>query len=126
MPPVGFETTISEGERPQARALDRATTGTGWRSVTEHNLSHSDCIVHRPLSDVKYAVGPVREHQVRLGSKHNLHIEQHCYVSAHRQPATKTTTTASHNKNSTTVSRSVQRGIFHQDDKSLVYARNQL
>jgi len=30
MPPVGFETTISAGERPQTYALDRAATGTGY------------------------------------------------------------------------------------------------
>jgi hypothetical protein len=29
MPPVGFELTISAGERPQTYALDRETTGTG-------------------------------------------------------------------------------------------------
>jgi len=29
MPPVGFEPTISSGERPQTYALDRATIGTG-------------------------------------------------------------------------------------------------
>ena len=29
MPPVGFEPTISAGERPQSYALDRAATGTG-------------------------------------------------------------------------------------------------
>ena len=29
MSPVGFETTISAGERPQASALDRAATGAG-------------------------------------------------------------------------------------------------
>ena len=29
MPPVGFEPTISAGERPQIYALDRAATGTG-------------------------------------------------------------------------------------------------
>ena len=28
-PPVGFEPTISAGERPQTYALDRAATGTG-------------------------------------------------------------------------------------------------
>ena len=27
--PVGFETTISAGERPQNQTLDRAATGTG-------------------------------------------------------------------------------------------------
>ena len=29
MPPVEFEPTISEGERPQTYALDRAAIGTG-------------------------------------------------------------------------------------------------
>jgi len=29
MPPVGFEPTISGGERPQIHALDRTATGTG-------------------------------------------------------------------------------------------------
>jgi hypothetical protein len=29
MLPVGFETTISAGERPKMYALDRAATGTG-------------------------------------------------------------------------------------------------
>ena len=34
MPPVGFEPTISAGERPQTYALDRAVTGTGNYIVT--------------------------------------------------------------------------------------------
>ena len=29
MPPVGFEPTISAGERPKTYAVDRAATGTG-------------------------------------------------------------------------------------------------
>jgi hypothetical protein len=29
MPPVGFDSAISAGERPQTYALDRAATGTG-------------------------------------------------------------------------------------------------
>ena len=29
MPPVGFEPTVSAGERPQTYVLDRAATGTG-------------------------------------------------------------------------------------------------
>jgi len=32
MPPVGFEPTISAGERPQTYALDGAATGTGFCS----------------------------------------------------------------------------------------------
>ena len=34
MPPVGFEPTISVGERPQTYALDRAATGTSLNSFT--------------------------------------------------------------------------------------------
>jgi hypothetical protein len=37
MPAVGFERTISEGERPQTYALDRAATGTG-KSRYEHSV----------------------------------------------------------------------------------------
>jgi len=33
MPPVGFEPTISAGERPQTYAVDRAATATGGRLV---------------------------------------------------------------------------------------------
>ena len=33
MPPVGFEPTISAGERPQTYASDRAATGTGWNKI---------------------------------------------------------------------------------------------
>jgi len=29
MPPVGFELTVSAGERPQTYLVDRAATGTG-------------------------------------------------------------------------------------------------
>jgi len=59
MPPVGFELTISAGERPQTYALDRPATGTGtalcvhyrnrlvdhrqWAS--EHNTKIAECII---------------------------------------------------------------------------------
>ena len=33
MPRVGFEPTISAGERPKAYALDRAATGIGWKLI---------------------------------------------------------------------------------------------
>jgi hypothetical protein len=38
MPPVGFETTISAGERPKTYVLDCAATGTGSSAniVTRH------------------------------------------------------------------------------------------
>ena len=34
MPPVGFEPTISAGERPQTCALDHAATGIGCQQIT--------------------------------------------------------------------------------------------
>ena len=37
MPPVGFEPTISAGERPQTYALDRAAIGTGMGFVVVPN-----------------------------------------------------------------------------------------
>ena len=33
MPPVGFEPTVSAGERPETYALDRAATGTGTTGI---------------------------------------------------------------------------------------------
>ena len=36
MPRVGFEPTISAGERPQTYALDRAVTGTGIYIIVFH------------------------------------------------------------------------------------------
>ena len=38
MPPVGFEPTISAGERPKTYALDRTATGTGTVQVEMNNL----------------------------------------------------------------------------------------
>jgi len=40
MPPVGFESTISAGERLQTHALDRAATGTDSYGITDLNLSY--------------------------------------------------------------------------------------
>jgi hypothetical protein len=36
MPPVGFETTISAGERPKTYALDRTAAGTGLCDLYEY------------------------------------------------------------------------------------------
>jgi len=38
MPPVGFEPTISAGERPQTYALDRADTGTSNSASYERKI----------------------------------------------------------------------------------------
>ena len=37
MPPVGFEPTISGGERPLTHAVDRAATGTGFSTIIKQN-----------------------------------------------------------------------------------------
>ena len=37
MPPVGFEPTISTGERPKTYALDRAAIGTGSQAYIFSN-----------------------------------------------------------------------------------------
>jgi len=39
MPPVGFDPTVSAGERPQTYALDRAATGTGTVSNQQCHIS---------------------------------------------------------------------------------------
>ena len=41
MPPVGFEPTISAGERPQIYALDRAATGTGKTNYSGLKISNA-------------------------------------------------------------------------------------
>ena len=48
MPPVGFEPTISAGERPQTYALDRAATGTGkcWFNL----LKPSGYVMHQQFN----------------------------------------------------------------------------
>ena len=38
MPRVGFEPTISAGERPKTYALDRTVTGTGYQEVEKENV----------------------------------------------------------------------------------------
>jgi hypothetical protein len=38
MPLVGFEPTISAGERPQTYALDREVAGTGYEIITFFNI----------------------------------------------------------------------------------------
>ena len=41
MPPVGFEPTISAGERPQTYALDRAASGTGTYIHIPYTIVHT-------------------------------------------------------------------------------------
>ena len=41
MPTVGFELTISAGERSQTYAWDRAATGIGYKEILDKGFSHS-------------------------------------------------------------------------------------
>jgi hypothetical protein len=42
MPPVGFEPTISAGERQQIYALDRVATGTGNNNNINNNNNNNN------------------------------------------------------------------------------------
>jgi hypothetical protein len=42
MPPVGFELTMSAGERPKTYALDRAATGTGNSSSSSSSSNNNN------------------------------------------------------------------------------------
>jgi hypothetical protein len=53
---VGFESTISAGERPQTYALDGATIGIGWREVFRSVKSLSHCVV-RDFFDWSSGIG---------------------------------------------------------------------
>ena len=55
MPPVGFEPTISAGERPKAYALDRAATGTGNSHVITESKKKKEALAETPVSK-----GPLR------------------------------------------------------------------
>ena len=46
MPPVGFETTIPVGERPQTYALERAATGTGQQLICLQNNNNNNLHHH--------------------------------------------------------------------------------
>ena len=46
MPRVGFEPTISAGERPKTYALDRAATGTGYYPINAHNVKGVELLKH--------------------------------------------------------------------------------
>ena len=48
MPPVGFEPTISAGERLQTYALDRAATGTGYLNSVHKAIRYITVYIWRP------------------------------------------------------------------------------
>ena len=61
MPPVGFEPTISAGERPQTYALDRAATGTDILYIyiyiyIKSNFSHSPFTYFLTILTILYVI----------------------------------------------------------------------
>ena len=57
MPPVGFEPTISAGERPQTHALDRVATGTGYITkllATYRNFENAPETFHEVGVNIEY------------------------------------------------------------------------
>jgi hypothetical protein len=69
MPPVGYETTISAGKRPQKYALDRAVTGTVspgyinpkkiFKKLRSQSLDYTDGLfapLHRNTAEVSFLV----------------------------------------------------------------------
>jgi len=55
MPPVGFEPTISAGERPQTYVLDRAATGTGTIIIL---ITEKQSQFYRYVNQLKHTVFP--------------------------------------------------------------------
>ena len=65
MSPVGFEPTISAGERPQTYALDRAGTGTGvykanWSRNSPHFTEPEGSLLHSQASATCLIPGPAQ------------------------------------------------------------------
>jgi len=56
MPPVGFESTIAAGERPQTYALDRAATGTG--SVDYYYYYYADKLFLLSIQTATFGIDP--------------------------------------------------------------------
>ena len=60
MPPVGFEPTISAGERPQTYTLDRTVTGTGSKAtITDDNFYSYPSLHERSFNFLQVTMNPV-------------------------------------------------------------------
>ena len=70
--PVGFEPTISAGERPQTHALDRAATGTG---KTYFITSQNQKVVVKYLQSYSLTVARVTLQNKPIFILHILHIK---------------------------------------------------
>jgi hypothetical protein len=69
MPPVGFEPTISAGERPQTYALDRAASGTGKLTFSVFKFADAP---------PTYSVVTIRE--VRRKSELSIHMVNYTFM----------------------------------------------
>jgi Asp-tRNA(Asn)/Glu-tRNA(Gln) amidotransferase B subunit len=79
MHPVGFEPTISAGERPQTYALDRAAIGTGNPSFCNCKINNTGKSMHnvtlRCICETNVPVEVLNTECVfvALGSQHAMH-----------------------------------------------------
>ena len=74
MPLVGFEPTVSAGERPQTYALDRAATGTGTCAASVLKIIPTKTPL--PLSFPSFA----HTHAMAHGTI-SIQVTQYCYGS---------------------------------------------
>ena len=83
LPPVGFELTISAGERLQTYALDRAATGTG--SCMRLSLQRGNNLTHfrtrniqagRLINPLNTELNPICYFLALLGAHHFLHVSR--------------------------------------------------
>ena len=87
MSPVGFEPTISEGERPQTCALDRAATGTGtavcWKNEKRSERTGQQILVfwtlvrHPPFPRRGGLWAPCLRHGWELSDSDNFFFPYH-------------------------------------------------
>jgi len=70
-PPVGFEPTISAGERPQTYVLDRAVTGTGKMRYWPSSMR-----IPNPgfKQDIQHCTGVILKEIILLVIKHDISI----------------------------------------------------
>ena len=67
MPPVGFEPTISAGERPQTDALDRAATGTDNTTIYTLKFTDDQVVMDQSKEDLEYMGQKFQEEYSKWG-----------------------------------------------------------
>ena len=76
MPPVGFEPTISSGERPKTYALDRAATGTGFNKLYGKNFRFLVVDLMVGTVATRQGVNSLYEHDVKIWHWKDFRLKQ--------------------------------------------------